>query len=132
MQWVFNRKVEKDHGDGGLTVGAKLTADTRVVILDDVITAGTSARESIAIMKDHGDPTIVGMMISVDRMERGMGETSAPQEIGNQFGVEVQSIVSAREVIELIHGREIDGKIPLGDSEKQKMEAYLKEYAPRA
>src|SRR4029079_18774300 len=85
----FNRKEAKDHGEGGLTVGAPLAG--RVLIVDDVISAGTSVRESVEIIKAAGGRP-AAVLIALDRMERGSGKLSAVQEVQDQFGIPVMSI----------------------------------------
>jgi len=91
LPFSFNRKEAKDHGEGGVVVGAPLTG--RVVIVDDVITAGTSARESVTLIRARGaDPA--GVLIALDRMERGQGERSAVQEVRELFGIPVVAIAT--------------------------------------
>ena len=91
LPFSFNRKEAKDHGEGGVVVGAPLTG--RVVIVDDVITAGTSVRESVTLISARGaDPA--GVLIALDRMERGQGERSAVQEVRELFGIPVVAIAT--------------------------------------
>lgn len=101
LPYSFNRKEAKDHGEGGLIVGAPLKG--RVLIVDDVITAGTSVRESVAIIRDHG-ATPAGVLIMLDRMERGTGTLSAVQEVRAQFGIPVIAIASLPDVLQLVGG----------------------------
>lgn len=96
VPYCFNRKEAKDHGEGGSTVGAKL--DGKVLIVDDVVSAGTSARESVEIINAAG-ATPIGIAISLDREERGTGETSATQEIQSSMGLEVVKIVGLNELV---------------------------------
>jgi orotate phosphoribosyltransferase len=121
----YNRKEAKDHGEGGLIVGAPMTADSKVVVVDDVMTAGTAVRETFELLAKSGNPKVVGVLIAVDRMERGQGPSarregeasgfagaertnkSAIQEVKEQFGVQVYSIVTIEEIIECL-GAEID------------------------
>ncbi|MEM7543665.1 MAG: orotate phosphoribosyltransferase [Pseudomonadota bacterium] len=102
---AFNRKEIKDHGEGGNTFGAPL--DGRVLIVDDVISAGTSARESDTIIRAHG-ATARAMIIAVDRQERGAGERSAIAEVQEDLGLEVVSIVKLADIQNYLHsvGRE--------------------------
>lgn len=96
IPYAFNRKEVKDHGEGGLMVGAELTG--RVVIVDDVITAGTAIREVMEML----EPTpaeVVGVVVAIDREERGAGETSAIQEIQSEFGIEVVSVVNLGHIV---------------------------------
>ncbi len=91
IPFAFNRKEAKDHGEGGMIVGAALTG--KVLVIDDVISAGTSVRESVAIIENAG-ASMAGVAIALDRQERGQGETSAIQEIEQQQGIKVTSIAS--------------------------------------
>ena len=96
VRYSFNRKEEKDHGEGGLTVGAPLAG--RVLIIDDVISAGTSVRQSVDIIKGaHAAPC--GVAIALDRMERGTGELSAVQEVERYYGMPVISVARLDDVV---------------------------------
>lgn len=97
--WVFNRKEAKDHGEGGSLVGAELKG--RVLVIDDVITAGTAIRESFAIIQ-HAGATLTGVSVSVDRQERGLNDTSAIQEIESTHGIPVLSIANLDTVIDYL------------------------------
>eukprot|EP00123_Amoebidium_parasiticum_P001353 comp12425_c0_seq1/m.7334 comp12425_c0_seq1/g.7334 ORF comp12425_c0_seq1/g.7334 comp12425_c0_seq1/m.7334 type:complete len:217 (-) comp12425_c0_seq1:615-1265(-) len=99
--YCFNRKEAKDHGEGGSLVGASLKGK-RVLIVDDVITAGTAIREAIEIITKAGG-TPVGVVVCLDRQERGKGETSAIQEVEQQYGLKVASIVQLDQIIEYIN-----------------------------
>ena len=99
MPFVYNRKEAKDHGEGGSTVGINLSGG--VVIVDDVITAGTAIRDAAKIINET-EAKIKGILISLNRQEKGSGELSAVQEISNELDVPVISIVSLDEVIEFI------------------------------
>ncbi|MCP5140995.1 MAG: orotate phosphoribosyltransferase [Gammaproteobacteria bacterium] len=96
LPYCFNRKEAKDHGEGGNLVGAPMTG--RIMIIDDVITAGTAIRESMDIIAAHG-ATAAGVVIALDRQERGQGETSAVQEVERTFGLKVASIVGLADLI---------------------------------
>lgn len=102
LPYCFNRKEAKDHGEGGMTVGAPLAG--RVLIVDDVITAGTAVRESMAIIEAAG-ATPAGVAISLDRQERGKGELSAIQEVERDYGMGVVSIVKLADLIEYLAGK---------------------------
>ncbi|MBL8437187.1 MAG: orotate phosphoribosyltransferase [Zoogloeaceae bacterium] len=96
LPFCFNRKEAKDHGEGGTLIGAPLTG--RVVILDDVISAGTSVRESVAIIRAQGaEPA--GVVIALDRMERGTGALSAVQEVEQSFGIPVVAVATLEDLI---------------------------------
>ncbi len=97
--YCFNRKEAKDHGEGGTIVGAPLKG--RVLIIDDVISAGASVRESVDIIQAAG-ATPAGVVIALDRQERGQGETSAIQEVEKDYGLRVNSIVRLQELAEFL------------------------------
>jgi len=97
--WCFNRKEAKDHGEGGTLVGAPLNG--RVLIIDDVITAGTAIREVMQIIQAQGAQA-AGVLIALDRQERGCGELSAIQEVERDFNIPVVSIVSLQQVLEYL------------------------------
>jgi len=119
VPYAFNRKEAKDHGEGGTTVGASLQG--RVLVIDDVISAGTSVRESVSIIESAG-AQLAGVVISLDRQERGKGETSAIQEVESTFGVQVASIVTLSDLIEYLE--------PLDDkhAELEAIRAYREQY----
>ena len=100
--WAFNRKEATDHGEGGNIVGAPLQG--RVLIIDDVITAGTAIRESMAIIEAAG-ATPAGVLIALDRQERGQGELSAIQEVEQSYGIPVISIIRLEQVLEYLQAR---------------------------
>jgi orotate phosphoribosyltransferase len=103
MPFSFNRKEAKDHGEGGTLVGAPLQG--RVVIVDDVITAGTSVRESVAAIRAHG-AVPAGVLIALDRMERGQGERSAVREVQDAYGIPVVAIATLEDVMTFITGQD--------------------------
>ena len=102
MPFAFNRKEKKDHGEGGMIVGSPL--EGRVLILDDVITAGTAIREAIDII-DAQDATAVGVMIALDRQEKGQSDRSAVQEIQQDYGLDVASIIGMEHLIQYLEGQ---------------------------
>jgi orotate phosphoribosyltransferase len=97
VPYAFNRKERKDHGEGGLIVGAPIAG--RALIVDDVITAGTAIRESVDIIRAAGGQP-AGIMIALDRQERGKGEMSAVQEVQLQLGIPVASIITLEDLVE--------------------------------
>jgi orotate phosphoribosyltransferase len=119
LPFCFNRKEAKDHGEGGATVGAPLKG--RVLIIDDVISAGTSVRESVDIIRGAGAQP-AGVLIALDRMERGTGALSAVQEVRNQFGIPVVSIASLDDLLTYLRAQ--------GGMAQQlrSVERYRKEY----
>ncbi|GAB4345800.1 MAG: orotate phosphoribosyltransferase [Gammaproteobacteria bacterium] len=119
VPFAFNRKEAKDHGEGDITVGAPIRG--RVLIIDDVISAGTSVRESVAIIRAQGAEP-VGVAIALDRQERGQGETSAVQEVEARFGLKVCSIVGLEELIGYLERQ------PGQESALQAIRAYRERY----
>jgi orotate phosphoribosyltransferase len=106
VPYAFNRKEAKDHGEGGTIVGAPLTG--RVLVIDDVISAGTSMRESIAIIGDAGAAT-AGIAIALDRQERGQGARSAAQEVEAEFGIPCVAIAGLDDLIAYLEARDVPG-----------------------
>jgi orotate phosphoribosyltransferase len=102
LPFCFNRKEAKDHGEGGITIGAPLAG--RVLITDDVISAGTSVRESVGIIRAAGAEA-AGVLIALDRMERGTGEMSAVQEVRQQFGISVVTIATLDDLALFLRSR---------------------------
>ena len=96
VPYIFNRKEVKDHGEGGLLVGAELSG--KALIIDDVISAGTSVRESVEIIKQAG-ASAAGVLISLNRQEKGRGETSAIDDVERSYGFKVASIISLADII---------------------------------
>jgi len=127
-EYCFNRKELKDHGEGGIFVGASVSEGDKLVIIEDVMTAGTQIREVVPLIKQHANVIIKDMFILVDRLEMGYNGKTAPQEIKEDFGITVHSIVNVREIIDFLYNREVDGKILLSDEQKDQMERYLEIY----
>ena len=119
LPWCFNRKEAKAHGEGGSLVGAPLTGD--VLIIDDVITAGTAIREVMQIIQGQGAQA-AGVLIALNRQERGQGELSAIQEVERDYGMPVISIVSLEQVLDYLAGdAELKKHLPA-------VEAYRTQY----
>ena len=131
VRYCSDRKEVKDHGEGGSMVGYKPQDGDDVVIVEDVVTAGTAVRESIELFKHVADVNIKALFVSVDRMERGTRECSTLDELRADHGIAVYPIVTVREILAFLHNREIDGKVYIDDAVKARMEAYLAEYGPR-
>ena len=128
VPWCFNRKEKKDHGEGGKMVGYKLQDGDNVLITEDVITSGASIRECLPQIMAAAKVNVIGEIISVDRMERGLENKTAIQQIYDDYGFKVYPIVNVKEVIEVLHNNPVDGKVYIDDEMKAKMEAYLEEY----
>ena len=129
--YCFNRKEAKDHGEGGNMVGAKIEAGQRIAIVEDVVTAGTAVRESIALFQNIAPVKINALFVSVDRMERGTGEKSALDELREEHGIQVFPIVTVRQIIDYLHNRPVDGTVYIDDAMKARMEEYLATYGAK-
>lgn len=116
VSFCFNRKEAKDHGEGGTLIGHRLRDNDRVVIIEDVTTAGTSIRESIPLLKAAANVQVKGLIVSVDRMERGTTALSALAQIREEFGIRTAAIVTLDDIMEYLHNREIGGKVVLDDA----------------
>ncbi len=121
VRYSSNRKEIKDHGDSGILLGSKLSAGDRIVIVEDVTTAGTSVYETMDIVKDM-NVSVKGLVVSVDRMERGKTPKSALKELSDAFGFKAAPIVSMAEVTEHLKGSVLD------DEKLARLAAYYKEY----
>jgi orotate phosphoribosyltransferase len=119
VPWCFNRKEAKDHGEGGNLVGASL--DGRILVIDDVITAGTAIRESVDIIQTAG-ATLSGVVIALDRQERGTGQQSAVQEVELVYGITVASIITLSDLLDYLRGQ------PGQDAAVTSIEAYREAY----
>ncbi|RLJ19884.1 orotate phosphoribosyltransferase [bacterium endosymbiont of Escarpia laminata] len=119
VPYAFNRKEAKDHGEGGIIVGHELNGG--VLIIDDVISAGTSVRESVEIIKNLG-ATPAGVVIALDRQERGKGERSAIQEVESDYGIPVTSIVALEQLVEYL------GEKPGSEESLARIRAYREQY----
>ena len=110
VAYCFDRKEVKDHGEGGMFIGKQLVDGEMVVIIDDVMTSGKALRESMPKLKSAADVNVTGMVITVDRMEKGQGDMSAVQEVKRDFGIDVYSIVTIADIIEAIENDVVPGK----------------------
>lgn len=124
----FNRKEKKDHGEGGVFVGKIPEDGDRIVVIEDVITAGTAIRESMNLLREHGKGMAEAVIIAVDRMEKGPGGESALAELGREFGVKIFPIVTIREVVDLLYHTEINGKKYIDDALYEKIREYQSIY----
>jgi len=126
--FCFNRKEAKDHGEGGVLIGRPLRDGDRVVIVEDVTTAGTSIRETVPILRAAAKVEIAGLVVSVDRMERGTGELNALAEVRQSLGAPAFAIVTIDEVTAWLRGRAVDGKVVIDDATHARIEQYRREY----
>ena len=128
IKYCSNRKEVKDHGDKGILLGSPIADGDKVVIIEDVTTAGTSIQETLPIIKAQGDVTVAGLVVSVDRMERGQGEKSALAEIEEKYGLKTTAIVTMAEVVEHLYNKPYKGKIIIEDTLKAAIDTYYKQY----
>ena len=128
IKYCSNRKEVKDHGDTGILLGSKIKDGDRVVIIEDVTTSGKAIEETFPIIKAQADVEIKGLMVSLNRCERGKGEKSALQEIQELYGFPANAIVSMEEVVEYLYNRTHDGKIIIDDAMKASIDAYYAQY----
>jgi len=128
VEYCSNRKEAKDHGEGGVLLGAEVKDGSNVLIIEDVTTAGTSIRETVPILKAAGDCNIKGLIVSVDRMERGTGEKSALTEIAEEFSFKTAAIVTMSDVIEHLYNKPYKGTVYIDDAMKEKIDGYYEQY----
>lgn len=128
VAYCSNRKEIKDHGDVGMLLGSKLKDGDKVVIIEDVTTAGTSIKETMPILAAQANVEVKGLIISVDRMERGQGSKSALKEIEENYGIKTCSIVTMTEVIEYLYNKKINGKLVIDNEIKNRIDDYYKLY----
>ncbi len=130
VRYCSDRKEEKDHGaDKGSFLGSKLKDGDKVVMIEDVTTSGKSMEETVPKVKGAADVTIVGLMVSLNRMEMGLGgEKSALEEIQEKYGFPAHAIVTMEEVVEHLYNRECQGRIVINDEIKAAIDKYYEEY----
>ena len=128
VPFCFNRKEAKDHGEGGVLVGHQPKPGERVLIVEDVTTAGTSIRETVPSLKAAAPVVIVGLVVSVNRMERGLGQLNALTELRQEFNMDAFAIANITEIAEYLRGREIDGKVCVTEELYGRIDAYRKQY----
>ena len=119
VNYCFDRKEEKDHGEGGRIIGYKFMDGDKILLVEDVITAGTAVREAVQVIKKQAGADICGLVISVDRMEKGKGDKTATREIKEEFGIDTFPIVTVREIMD---------ELAIGGETKDRMESYFKTY----
>lgn len=132
IRYCSNRKEAKDHGEAGILLGSKLKDGDRVVIIEDVTTSGKSIEETFPILKAQADVEIKGLMVSLNRMEVGLGgEVSALDEIREKYGFEARAIVTMEEVVEHLYNRPCQGRVVIDDTIKTAIDAYYEQYGCR-
>ena len=129
VRYCSDRKEEKDHGaDKGSFLGSKLQDGDRVVMIEDVTTSGKSMEETVPKVKGAADVTIVGLIVSLNRCERGKGDKSALEEVKELYGFETDAIVSMEEVVEYLYNKECQGKVLIDDEMKKAIDDYYALY----
>ena len=128
IKYCANRKEVKDHGDKGILLGSPISDEDRVIIIEDVTTAGTSIQETMPIIKEQGNVNVLGLVVSVDRMERGKGTKSALAEIEEKYGLQTTAIVTMAEVVEHLYNKPYKGQVIIDDTLKASIDAYYKQY----
>ncbi len=123
--YVFNRKQAKTYADKSLVVGMSLKPESRLILVDDVITSGKAIRESIEILKSCGNPKINGIVISVNREEKGKTNKNALKEIEQLLGIPIHCIVTITNIKEYLHNKKINGRVILDDTMLAKINDYL-------
>ena len=132
VRYCANRKEVKDHGDTGILLGSRRKDGDRVVIIEDVTTSGASMAETVPILRAQADVQILGLMVSLNRMERGQeSEHSALSEIQAKYGFPTGAIVTMEEVVEALYNREVNGQVLIDDAMKQKLDAYYLQYGAK-
>ena len=132
IRYCSNRKEVKDHGDTGILLGSKIKDGDRVVIIEDVTTSGKSIQETFPIIQAQGDVTILGLMVSLNRMEIGKGgEKCALDEVKELYGFDTAAIVDMDEVVECLYNKECNGKVVIDDTLKAAIDAYYEQYGAK-
>ena len=130
VRYCSDRKEEKDHGaDKGSFLGSKLKDGDRVIMIEDVTTSGKSMEETVPKVKGAADVTIVGLMVSLNRMEKGLGgKVSALEEIKEKYGFDAHAIVTMQDVIDHLYNRPYKGKVYIDDTLKKAIDEYYAVY----
>lgn len=131
IRYCSNRKEVKDHGDVGILLGSELADGDRVVIIEDVTTSGKSIDETMPILKAQANVDVVGLMVSLNRQERGKTQENALAEIREVYGIETSAIVTMEEVIEHLYNKNYNGRVLIDDEIKKKLDAYYAQYGAK-
>lgn len=131
IRYCSNRKEVKDHGDTGILLGSKLKDGDTVVIIEDVTTSGKSIEETFPIIKAQADVEIKGLIVSLNRMEKGQAEKSALEEIKEKYGFDANAIVNMQEVVECLYNKPYKGQVYIDDNIKEAIDAYYKQYGAK-
>lgn len=129
IRYCSNRKEVKDHGDVGILLGSKLKDGDRVIIIEDVTTSGKSIEETYPILKEQADVTIKGLIVSLNRMEKGLSsDKSALEEIKEKYGFDAAAIVNMNDVVEHLYNKPYKGEVYINDDLKAAIDAYYEQY----
>lgn len=132
IKYSSNRKEAKDHGDAGILLGSPIKDGDKIVIIEDVTTSGKSIEETFPIIKAQGNVEILGLMVSLNRMEKGRdGDKSALDEIKEKYGFEANAIVSMADVVEHLYNKECNGKLVIDDETKDAIDKYYEKYGAK-
>lgn len=132
IRYCSNRKEVKDHGDTGILLGSKIKDGDRVVIIEDVTTSGKSIQETFPIIQAQGDVTILGLMVSLNRMEKGLEtDKCALDEIREKYGFPANAIVSMADVVECLYNRPCQGRLIVDDKMKEAIDKYYEQYGAK-
>ena len=125
IKYCSNRKEVKDHGDVGILLGSDLNDGDKVVIIEDVTTSGKSIEETFPILKEQANVDVVGLMVSLNRQERGKTQKNALAEIRETYGIETGAIVTMEEVVEYLYNKNYNGRVLIDDKMKEDIDAYF-------
>ena len=132
IRYCSNRKEVKDHGDTGILLGSTIKDGDRVVIIEDVTTSGKSIQETFPIIQAQGDVTILGLMVSLNRMEKGLEtDKCALDEIREKYGFPANAIVSMADVVECLYNRPCQGRLIIDDKMKEAIDKYYEQYGAK-
>ncbi len=133
IKYCSNRKEAKDHGgDVGILLGSDIKDGDKVVIIEDVTTSGKSIEETFPIIKAQGDVEILGLMVSLNRMEKGRdSDESALAEIKKKYGFDANAIVTMDDVVECLYNKEMNGKVVIDDQLKGAIDSYYEQYGAK-
>ncbi|MCR4628806.1 MAG: orotate phosphoribosyltransferase [Clostridium sp.] len=132
VRYCSNRKEVKDHGDTGILLGSKLQDGDRVVIIEDVTTSGKSIEETFPIITGQAKIEVKGLIVSLNRMERGKGTKCALDEIRDLYGFPTAAIVTMKDVVDRLYNRECMGKVVIDDTMKAAIDRYYEQYGAEA
>ena len=131
IKYCSNRKEIKDHGDVGILLGSSLNDGDRVVIIEDVTTSGKSIEETFPILKGQANVDVVGLMVSLNRQERGKTQQNALAEIREMYGIETGAIVTMEEVVEYLYNKNYNGRVLIDDAMKKAIDTYSAQYGAK-